>query len=1299
MTNPMRKTDTARLRKALEKTVPSSEFSVEATKRELEKTTVMETRSLTPQQYLLKTETDPTGPPDTEDTSPVKGFSTTSLVPPELLEEGGEGERTRFEIAGEAGSGGSARVYRLLDRSLGRTIALKLLRGRARNKQGVKQRFVHEARVTAMLEHPNIVPVYDIGVTDDDRLYFLMKNVSGVSVGDAIRAARQGAEVPTDFRTIENRLRILLKVCDALAFAHHRGYIHQDIKPDNIMLGPFGEVLVLDWGCALGERERGRGAAGTYGTPAYMSPEQARREGADERSDVYCLGATLYQMVTLHHPTWSEDPDEFWEMKRHGRLSPLPEEIRESVPGAVLAIARKAMAADPDRRYQSVIAFQNALSEYQTHAESIALATSAIEQLAAVGEQGEYHEYARLTARFEQALEMWGENHDARRGVLEVRRRHARRALERGDLALAQSIAGDRDELAEVREAVEQERQRRLHVRTRMRRTIYAAIALGVILLGAFAYYVVDYFRYFGKWQRLCHVEFTEETADLSELIFSGTVLTGEEEPGKTTPEGLLLPGSHMFWARTIRERGDVRVEVVAQWPERVDGLEIMLNTRREQGKSFAMCPTGYSCQFGSWKGVVNVMSRNTRPRFPDQGNSVGCNLEPGREYRLWFQRVGEELSLFVDGKRVFRVIEPLPLPGEGLEWVAVRSWTDVLIKSFTVWRMGAPEKTTPLIAGDMFVQRGRLHDAAEVYLRIAQDHPGTRLEEQALIRAYLAASQAKTEDSLRTLIRERMRGTHPNSWYWPLLLEADCMAAWKDRDFGRALDLADQVLEGASDSRVALRMISGRPDEVPVWAIDSTLHLLSRTTEVYGLSLEGAGISDLSPLRGLPIRSLALRENRIPDLSPLRGMPLELLLISSNPVSDLSPLEGMDLATLEANACEIASIDPLAGMPLNVLSLGHNNVSDIDALGNLPLSILDVQYNDVQSIKPLRGMNTLRELNLTATNVSDLSPLRGIPLRRLNIGFLPVASLAPLRGMPLRRLGAGDTRVSDLGPLRGMKLEQLTIDNLAVSSLAPLKGMPLTELNLVSCGIGDLSPLTGMPLRCLRCADNSVESLSALRGAPVEELHIDNNDIAVLSPLVDAPLRILSVRANPLRNLKPFEDNSPRHMIFDTVAAGPAYTESILERWGKSGDTLSARLCRTALAFRRGNRNSLMQLAVPWEGHRYLYIPVPLTFGEAREAAEELGGHLVTITGENESRFVYSLLPDRVGGWLGIDTSHEPLRWLTGEPLTFKNFNSRAGRSRPLPKYMVGGWGVHASWYVATNEGMHAGLIVEWDF
>jgi len=1292
----MGKCDVEKLRKVLERTVPSTEFSAQAVQKGLQESTGGVTPSQSAQAYLLKTETDPSDTPSMEDSAPIAGFSTTSLVPPELL-EAEERSGPRFSITREAGRGGTAHVYAVADRSLGRPIALKLLPGTSQRRKGVKQRFIHAARVTALLEHPNIVPVYDIGVTSDNRVYFLMKNVSGISVGDAIRAARDGGELPADFRSIDGRLRILLKVCDAIAFAHSKGYIHQDIKPDNIMLGSFGEVLVLDWGCALGEKERESGKGATYGTPAYMSPEQARQEGADERSDVYCLGATLYHMLTLQHPTWSSDPNAFWEMKRTGVLTELPSDAADRAPDALLAVARNAMAASPGERYQSVAALQEAILEYQSHAESIGLAERAREQLERAGEDGEYHEYSQVTARFEQALEMWPANTGAAEGLRQVRRRHACRALARGDLELAGSIASRDGSLGDLRAEVDRQRDRRRRAQRQTRRALYAVGLLAVVVLATLGYYAVDYFRYFGKWTRLCSIDFTR-SPDLSGLIFSGISVVDEVPSAEVSGAGLLLKPSDLFWARNVRERGNVRVELVLTWTDYVDGLEVMLNARRERGPVFSQCPTGYSCQFGGWRGVVNVISRNSQPRFPDQGNSVGCDLKAGRRYRLWFQRVDEEISMFVDGRRIFRIVEPLPLTGDSLQWVAVRSWSSATLESFAVWRMGAPEKTTPLIAGNMLVERGQLTDAAEVYLRIAQDHAGRPLEEQAIARAYLAAAQAPRDDSLRAAIGATLRHAYPQSRYLPLLLEADCLTAWGRGEHSRALSLAAEALARAPDSRVALRLVAGRHSGLPGAAMDTLLKLLSRTTGVYGLNIANAGIADIAPLRGLPIRSLDIRQNAISDLSPLKGMPLRLLLVASNPVSDISALAGLPLITLDATDCDIADIRALRGMPLEVALFENNRISDISPLADAPLRMLDVADNQIESIAALRGCRTLETLDLSVNPIGDIEPLRGLQLRHLNIGELPMRSLEPLRGMLLSELILIKTGVDDLKPLEGMPLTKLSIDETRVVSLAPLRGQPLQELTAMGCGIEDVSPLEGMPLRVFAARHNRISDISILRGMPLTRVELCGNPVADLSPLDGAPLEHVFALGCPLRDLGTLAETPPEAFVFDPGILGSVRGEELLSQWERKGFTEAAQLSRAAMGLARGDRQMLRRLARPLNGHRYLYVLVHMTFEEARAEAERLGAHLVTITSQEELLLVDRLIPSDVGAWLGLAPGPVPRMWITGESLTIRPFAGRTAEQSRNPCYMLSGYSTETCWIESRHSDDKSGAVFEWD-
>lgn len=291
----------------------------------------------------------------------ITHFAETSQIPLDILApEGGVAER--FELLEELGHGATGRVYALRDNVLDRTVAVKFLR---HVRESARQHFLHEARVTASLEHPNIMPVYDVGVTDDGRLFFSMKRTTGTTLGDAIRRAHDGGDVPAEFLATDGKVRIFLKLCDALTFAHHHGYVHQDVKPDNIVLGEYGEVLLLDWGSAIRISRQAGDGTHLYGTPAYMSPEQARRENADERSDVYCVGATLFHALLIRHPTWAQDPQTFWAKKRRGEIDvPSPEEWRR-VPRVLVNIALKAMHPEASRRYQSMLALAEDLKRYQ----------------------------------------------------------------------------------------------------------------------------------------------------------------------------------------------------------------------------------------------------------------------------------------------------------------------------------------------------------------------------------------------------------------------------------------------------------------------------------------------------------------------------------------------------------------------------------------------------------------------------------------------------------------------------------------------------------------------------------------------------------------------------------------------------------------------------------------------------------------------------------------------------------------------------------------------------------------------
>lgn len=218
------------------------------------------------------------------------------------------GNNNRFHVRSELGRGGMGAVFRVHDLDLDRDVAFKTLHGTP--DSGTESRFIRECRITGQLEHPNIIPIHDVGTDASGNLYLSMRLIEGETLRALIERLRQGDSKAHQEFTINRRLELFLKILAAMDLAHSRGIIHRDLKPENIMLGPFDEIFVLDWGIAStfsGDKSASDNRLtkeGTFmGTPKFMSPEQAagQIQEMDQRSDIYSLCAILYELITLEH--------------------------------------------------------------------------------------------------------------------------------------------------------------------------------------------------------------------------------------------------------------------------------------------------------------------------------------------------------------------------------------------------------------------------------------------------------------------------------------------------------------------------------------------------------------------------------------------------------------------------------------------------------------------------------------------------------------------------------------------------------------------------------------------------------------------------------------------------------------------------------------------------------------------------------------------------------------------------------------------------------------------------------------
>lgn len=403
-----------------------------------------------------------------------------------------------FLLRASAGKGGMGIVYRSLQRSLDRDVAVKQMKPDLADSESDRNKFLTEAVITGQLEHPNIIPVHELGLAADGLPFYAMKYVIGDDWEDRLKKLSE-----------QENLNILIQVANAIAFAHSRNVIHRDLKPGNVRLGNFGEVLVMDWGLAA--RLDREGDIPPAGTPLYMAPETAleyldhvgqqstggqvkssRRVKAGTYSDIYLLGALLFKVVTGKAPHSGKTPFECLRNAARNRI------VKVERSSELLDIAYKAMATEPADRYRSVPEFVDALKAYQAHAQSIQITRRAAEDLSDAEEQrsapgvnstATYAMFSSAQHSFQNALDLWPENRKAKEHLVKCRQLFADTAYTNGDFDLALSLLDGEEEthselVSNIRIA-----QRQRQTRLAWFRTLQYATAASLMVAVAFIVY------------------------------------------------------------------------------------------------------------------------------------------------------------------------------------------------------------------------------------------------------------------------------------------------------------------------------------------------------------------------------------------------------------------------------------------------------------------------------------------------------------------------------------------------------------------------------------------------------------------------------------------------------------------------------------------------------------------------------------------------------------------------------------------------------------------------------------------
>lgn len=450
--------------------------------------------------------------------------------------------RADYELLDKISEGGMGIVFRVQEKSLRREVALKICRAElkpdAQSTLAVTGEFTNEAYMTAQLDHPGVVPIYALAKDADGRPFFAMKRIAGISWKDLLHPALEGcAGARARQMTWKDHLEILLKVCDAVAYAHSKAILHRDLKPENILLGDYGEVYVMDWGLALyfDDRNEYRRFPGLKpqlaGTPSYIAPEMVRGEMTrlGPATDVYLLGGMLYEILTGRPPHDGRTVMEVLRQAATGVVTPPEEtgEVRFAVP-ELTPVVMKALAPRIADRYPTVASFQQALRGVLVHAESLAVGRRAAELLAAVRQEQAtaaspavgnkeamavaYSRLSECIGGFRQAIALWTDNPEARQGLLEALATQIQFAVQQDDLTFARAQfqlldalpADDSDPARAVqvdarrRELARQiqDRQARLDRAARqVHRWRTAAVALGGVVLAGIAAILVANLR------------------------------------------------------------------------------------------------------------------------------------------------------------------------------------------------------------------------------------------------------------------------------------------------------------------------------------------------------------------------------------------------------------------------------------------------------------------------------------------------------------------------------------------------------------------------------------------------------------------------------------------------------------------------------------------------------------------------------------------------------------------------------------------------------------------------------------
>jgi len=916
----------------------------------------------------------------------VQGDMPTAMDPPREVQVDwddsaesllGDADGSRYAEQETIGKGGMGEIVLCVEHNTRREVAMKRMLPAAAKHPRQRARFVEEAQVTAQLEHPNIVPVHELGRDEQGAIYFTMKLVKGRSLSEILTTARKGEET----HSLGELLQIFLKVCDGVAFAHSRGVIHRDLKPANIMVGDFGEVLVMDWGIAriLGREEiageddetgvqssrQDTELPGLHtvdgsamGSPSYMPPEQATGEidKIDHRSDIYSLGAILYNILTLKRPVEGGTVEAIMNKVVRGGIHPPERRTPErNIPRELSGVAMKCLAKYRRDRYASIPDLQRDVSLYlegrsvsaapDTFAQalvklvkrnrpvSVSIAAAAVILIAVASVA-----FIRVTGAMQRAI--LGEQ----KAVTAQQQQRA--------TALA---ASERFAMQAIR-AAETGRPEEALRRVEDAETVALDSPWGPYARGMFARGNNDYqaaVDLFGKALEIDPAHAKSKVALSEAMLRMGDLAQAQK----------LLAG----------------VSVAKDWRALLNVGQTLYDTRRwaDSQVVFKRAVELMKQENDASKGVRLATAKEVQARI-DKAQQL-IDLPRSKSAFVGFAEEIRGLSPDEQVERVRAKFEEVNGAGVKIGGVKIEDgkWVRANLPGET--RFLEPLRGLPL------------ESISIPYAKVSDLDP---LKGMPLI--YLNVNSTSVKDL--SPLAEGMPLTFLNCYGTPVSsLEPLKGMRLKHLDFGgtKVTDLSP---------------LKGMPLE--------------------RLRLQAVPTKDLAVLKGMPLMWLHCFQTAITDLGPLKGMQLKYLSCGRTKVFDLSPLEGMPLTHLDIQDTRVTDLTCLKGMPLDIFNCSGTEITDLGPLKGMPLRVFQCTNSTISDLTLLKGL-PLTHFRCNRTQVSDLRPLKGAPLEVLVINNTKITDVTPLAGMKLESLCFTPGNITKgIEIVRGMK----TIERLSVS-------------------------------------------------------------------------------------------------------------------------------------------------------------------------------------------------------------------------------------------------------------------------